>query len=86
METYSSPDIINIGCGTDLPIFDLAHLVARTVGYTGEIRWDHTKPDGTPRKLMDSSRLFKLGWHPTVSFEQGIPHAYQDFLARHPAP
>ena len=86
MESYSSPEIINIGSGTDLPIFDLAHLVSRAVGYEGEIRWDHTKPDGTPRKLMDSSRIFRLGWNPTVPFEQGIPTAYQDFLARHATP
>ncbi len=82
METYSSPDIVNVGCGTDLSIHDLAHLVSRTIGYQGQILWDTTKPDGTPRKLMDSRRLFALGWKPQISFEQGIPAAYQDFLQR----
>lgn len=82
METYSSPDIVNIGSGSDLSIFDLAHLVAKVIGYQGEIQWDTSKPDGTPRKLMDSSRLFALGWQPTVPFEEGIQLAYQDFLAR----
>lgn len=83
METYSSPEIVNVGSGSDLSIFDLAHLVARAVGYPGEIRWDTTKPDGTPRKLMDSRRLFGLGWHPAIPFEQGIASAYEDFLTRH---
>ncbi len=82
METYSSPDIVNVGCGTDLSIHDLAHLVSRTIGYQGQILWDTTKPDGTPRKLMDSRRLFALGWKPQIAFEQGIPAAYQDFLQR----
>ena len=82
METYSSPGIVNIGSGTDLSIFDLAHLVARVVGYQGEIRWDSTKPDGTPRKLMDSTRLFNLGWKPTTPIEKGIPLAYEDFLRK----
>ena len=82
MENYSSPDIVNVGCGTDLSIHDLAHLVSRTIGYQGQILWDTTKPDGTPRKLMDSRRLFALGWKPQIAFEQGIPAAYQDFLQR----
>lgn len=80
METYSAPEIVNIGCGSDLSIYDLAHTVARCVGYEGEIRWDRTKPDGTPRKLMDSSRLFGLGWKPQIDLEAGIAAAYEDFL------
>lgn len=80
METYSGAEIVNIGSGSDLSIHDLAHTVARSVGYKGEILWDATKPDGTPRKLMDSNRLFGLGWKPEISFEDGIAAAYQDFL------
>jgi GDP-L-fucose synthase len=83
METYSSPDIVNIGSGTDLSIRELAQLVADTVGYPGEILWDTTKPDGTPRKLMQSTRLHSLGWQPSIPMSQGIPLAYQDFLAHH---
>lgn len=82
MENYSAPEIVNIGCGSDLSIHDLAHLVAKTVGYQGEILWDSSKPDGTPRKLMDSSRLFALGWKPEIEFSQGIAGAYRDFLSR----
>jgi GDP-L-fucose synthase len=83
METYSSPDIVNIGSGTDLSIRELAQLVAETVGYPGEILWDTTKPDGTPRKLMQSTRLHALGWQPSIPMSKGIPLAYQDFLAHH---
>jgi len=83
METYSSPDIVNIGSGTDLSIRELAQLVADTVGYRGEVLWDTSKPDGTPRKLMQSTRLNGLGWAPSIPMAQGIPLAYQDFLAHH---
>jgi len=83
METYSSPEIVNIGSGSDLSIRELAQLVAETVGYPGEILWDTTKPDGTPRKLMQSTRLHGLGWKPSIPMSQGIPLAYQDFLAHH---
>lgn len=82
MERYSEEQFINLGCGSDISIRDLAELVRRIVGFKGNILWDTTKPDGTPRKLMDSSRLFALGWKPRVDFETGIRLAYQDFLAR----
>jgi GDP-L-fucose synthase len=82
MQKYSEEQFINVGSGTDLPIRELADTVARVVGYQGEIRWDPTKPDGTSRKLMDSSRLRALGWRPKVPFEEGIEGAYQDFLGR----
>ncbi|RYD38338.1 MAG: GDP-L-fucose synthase, partial [Verrucomicrobiaceae bacterium] len=82
METYSAPEIVNIGCGSDLSIYDLAHLVAKVVGYQGEILWDTSKPDGTPRELMDSARLFGLGWKPDIALPEGIGAAYQDFLER----
>jgi GDP-L-fucose synthase len=62
----------------------LSELVKRVVGFTGEIVWDQTKPDGTPRKLMDSSRLFALGWKPQVNLAAGIRLAYEDFLAQQP--
>lgn len=83
MDSYSSPDIINVGYGSDINICDLARLVSNTVGYEGEIRWDHTKPDGTIRKLIDSRHIFQLGWKPTTSFEQGISITYQDFLKQY---
>jgi GDP-L-fucose synthase len=82
MRNYSEEQFINVGSGTDLPIRELAETVARVIGYRGEIRWDPTKPDGTPRKLMDSSRLRALGWQSEVPFEEGIAGAYQDFLGR----
>ncbi|HSW13473.1 MAG TPA: GDP-L-fucose synthase [Solimonas sp.] len=72
---------INVGCGSDVSIGEVAQLVARTVGYAGEIRFDVGKPDGAPRKLMDSSRLNALGWQATTSLEEGLALAYRDFLA-----
>ncbi|MEW5886675.1 MAG: GDP-L-fucose synthase [Pseudomonadota bacterium] len=73
---------INVGCGQDVTILEVAQAVARTVGYTGLIHTDPSKPDGTPRKLMDSSRLNALGWQAQVELEDGLKAAYQDFLAR----
>ncbi len=85
MRNYSEEQSINVGSGSDLSIRELAETVARVIGYRGEIHWDPTKPDGTPRKLMDSSRLRSLGWQPQVGFEEGIVGAYRDFLVRSPA-
>ena len=79
---YSDEQFINVGSGTDVTIQELATLVARVVGYTGAIDWDTAQPDGTPRKWMDSSRLFALGWRPQVEFEAGIRDAYADFIRR----
>lgn len=76
------PSLVNIGAGSDVTIAELATLVARTVGYPGEIRNDPTKPDGTPRKLMDSSRIADLGWKATTSLEEGLASAYRDFLTK----
>jgi len=76
-------EFINVGSGSEVTIRQLAETVGRIVGFTGEIRWDTTKPNGTPRKLMDSSRLLALGWAPKVSLEEGIRKAYQDFLGRY---
>ena len=71
---------INVGCGADVTIMEVAQAVAQTVGYTGQIHTDPAKPDGTPRKLMDSTRLNALGWQARVGLEAGLAKAYQDFL------
>ncbi len=76
----SPPDWVNVGVGEDFTIFELASLVARTTGFTGDILTDPSKPDGTPRKLLDISAIKATGWAPEVSFEQGLAAAYQDFL------
>ena len=82
LQHYSEEQFINVGFGSDLSIKQLAETVRSVVGYPGEIQWDTSKPDGTPRKLMDSSRLFALGWKPKVQLEDGIRLAYADFLKR----
>ena len=78
------PPLINIGCGEDLTIKELAEIVARTIGFKGALKFDTSKPDGTPRKLLDVGRLFSLGWRPTVQLDAGIKAAYDDFLHRQP--
>jgi GDP-L-fucose synthase len=83
MLNYNEKLFVNVGFGSDISIGDLALLIKKVVGYEGELNYDSSKPNGTPRKLMDSSRLFGLGWKPTVSLEQGIALAYRDFLTRH---
>lgn len=80
MENYSEESIINVGFGSDLSIRELAELIARVTGFSGRIAWDASKPDGTPRKLMDSSRLFALGWKPQVALEDGLRLSYEGFL------
>ena len=82
MEHYSEEQFINIGSGSDLSIRELAEIVRQVVGFDGEIVWDTTKPDGTPRKLMDGSRLAALGWKPEIDLPAGIRLAYADFLKR----
>lgn len=79
MENYSAEQIINVGSGSELTIRELSELIARIVGFKGEIVWDKSKPDGTPRKLMDSSRIFALGWKPAIDLETGIGRGYEDF-------
>jgi GDP-L-fucose synthase len=81
MKNYSEELFLNVGSGSEITIRDLAQLVQKVVGYVGEISWDTTKPDGTPRKLMDSSRIFALGWRPQIDLETGIRRAYGDFLS-----
>ncbi len=83
MQHYSEEQFINVGYGADISVRDLAELVRVLVGFPGRIAWDTSKPDGTPRKLMDSSRLFGLGWRPSVDLAAGIRLAYEDFLSRY---
>ncbi len=80
MENYNESELVNIGTGEDVTIKNLAALVKQIVGFKGEIIWDISKPDGTPRKLMDVSKLHGLGWHHKIALEDGIKLAYQDFL------
>lgn len=82
-ETHEPP-LINVGCGQDLTVRELADLVRGIVRFAGHIDWDPGKPDGTPRKLLDVSRLTALGWQARISLEDGIVSAYRDFLRRHP--
>ncbi len=72
--------LLNIGSGNDVTIAELTELVARTVGFEGDIIWDRTKPDGTPRKLLDVSRIKKIGWKPTIALEQGVAATYRHFI------
>jgi GDP-L-fucose synthase len=85
LKNYDSPELINIGSGEDTTIRSLAELVCEVLGYDGTLVFDPTKPDGTPRKLMDSSRLFSLGWKPKISLREGIAHAHAWFLENQPA-
>jgi GDP-L-fucose synthase len=80
MRHYSDDQFINIGSGSDLSILELAQLVRRVIGFKGDIVWDRSKPDGTPRKLLDCSRIFALGWKPQIDLETGVARAYRDFL------
>jgi GDP-L-fucose synthase len=82
MQRYEKPEIINVGTGEETTILELAHLIADVVGFNGRIGFDKTKPDGTPRKLLDSSRLHSLGFHHQTSLKEGIAVAYQDFLSK----
>jgi GDP-L-fucose synthase len=81
MEKYDEIGFVNIGCGEDISIKDLVHLISEVIGFHGEIRFDTSKPDGTPRKLMDVSRMKSLGWSPKISLREGIALAYRDFLS-----
>jgi GDP-L-fucose synthase len=80
LEKYDSPEIINIGCGEDISIRELAELVCDVVGFGGELAWDATKPDGTPRKLLDISKIRALGWKPAIPLRDGIQRTYDWFL------
>jgi GDP-L-fucose synthase len=84
LERYDQPDHVNVGVGDDISIKDLATLVAQIVGYDGEIAWDHSKPDGTPRKLLDVSRLSELGWKAEIELADGIRSTYEWYLGSQP--
>jgi GDP-L-fucose synthase len=79
IQTGDSPPLVNIGCGQDMTISELAQGIAEVVGFEGDLIFDSSKPDGTPRKLLDVSRLTSLGWRPRTSFRDGLVAAYQDF-------
>ena len=81
MKSYSADELVNIGTGEDITIAEFARVVAATVGYSGEISFDPLRPDGTPRKLLDVSRLTKLGWRARTSLEDGIRLAYRAYLS-----
>jgi GDP-L-fucose synthase len=82
MNTYSDEGLVNIGTGEDISISDLALLIKEVVGYEGSIVYDHTKPDGTPRKLMDVSKLNQLGWKYTLPLKKGLELVYQEYQSR----
>ncbi|RXH13539.1 GDP-L-fucose synthase [Bradyrhizobium guangzhouense] len=86
MKTYSGSDLINIGTGEDIAIAEFARVVAGIVGYRGEISFDTSRPDGTPRKLLDVSRLDKLGWRATTPLHDGLKRAYEAYQATLPVP
>jgi GDP-L-fucose synthase len=78
---YDSPEIINVGCGEDITVRELAELICNVVGFDGELVWDTSKPDGTPRKLLDVTKIRALGWQPTIPLRKGIAQTYKWFLA-----
>ncbi len=80
LEKYDSPEIINVGCGEDITIRELVALICEVVGFDGELTWDTTRPDGTPRKLLDVSKLRGLGWQPRIALRDGIVRTYDWFL------
>jgi GDP-L-fucose synthase len=86
METYNQKEIVNIGCGVDISIKELAELVKDVTGYEGDLLFNTTKPDGTPRKLLDVSKLHELGWQHKTTLEEGLKTAYQDFLTKQQLP
>ena len=80
LENYNEPELINVGSGEEVSIWDLAVMVTNVVGYDGQLSLDQSKPDGTPRKLMDSSKIHGLGWRPVIDLKEGLARAYADFL------
>jgi GDP-L-fucose synthase len=84
LEKYNSPEIVNVGCGEDVSIRQLAELICDIVGFKGELAWDTTKPDGTPRKLLDVSKIHALGWRHQIPFRDGIARTYEWFLENTP--
>ncbi len=86
LQHYDSPEIINVGCGEDVTIRELTELICDVVGFGGELAFDATKPDGTPRKLLDVSKLMALGWQPKISLREGIARTYEWFLEHETSP
>ena len=82
LQNYDRPEIINVGTGTDLSIRELAELICDVVGFRGELGWDASQPDGTPRKLLDISKIRSLGWEPTIPLRDGIAQTYEWFRRR----
>ena len=80
LQNYDRPEIINIGTGKDISVRELAELICDVVGFRGDLAWDHSKPDGTPRKLLDISKIESLGWKPQISLREGIARVYEWFL------
>jgi GDP-L-fucose synthase len=80
MQNYSSPEIVNVGWGKDISIAELAEMIGGVVGFDGALEFDKSKPDGTPRKLLDTARLSELGWQPSISLEKGIRETYEWYL------
>jgi len=80
LEKYDDAEIVNVGCGEDISIRELAELICEVVGFEGDLIWDATKPDGTPRKLLDVSKLHGLGWRHTIGLREGIARTYEWFL------
>ena len=86
MENYEDPGPLNVGVAEDQPIAELARVIARVVGYSGQICFDPSKPDGTPQKLLDVSRIHALGWRAAIRLEEGIASTYQWYKANAPQP
>jgi GDP-L-fucose synthase len=79
MESYDGDIPLNVGCGTDITIKELAETVAQVTEFGGSLEWDTSKPDGTPQKLLDTTRINQLGWSPTIGLEEGIRSTYEWF-------
>lgn len=84
MQSYDDEAIVNVGVGEDVTIRELAEMIASTVGFAGELSFDTSKPDGTPQKLLDISRLFALGWRPQTSLSEGLRQTYAWYLDNAP--
>ena len=83
IQHYEGKQFVNIGTGSDISIKEVVEKIKMLVGYEGEIFWDSSKPDGTPRKWMDVSKLHQLGWKHQIDLEEGIQKTYQDFMANY---
>jgi GDP-L-fucose synthase len=79
MEHYDGDIPLNVGCGQDVTIMELAEIISRVTGFKGTLKWDTSKPDGTPQKLLDTTRINDLGWAPSIGLEAGIRSTYEWF-------